>query len=271
VTPRAERIAQRAVVIYAVATSLLFVVQTAAPSLFAHVPERLVNFAGFIGMLAPLVLGCAEAVGVVRRLERGNRARPAWVLLAGWLGAFAVGEAILGVSKYVLGLPPVTPSVGDAFFLIGYGMLIAAAVMFVRVTLTSGFPVATPREPWIITATATTVLAVAGWVVLAPIARAPRPAAEAVVAIAYPILDFVVLVPTALLVVLTARFRGGRLWVVWALILSGFIVLSVADVLFAYFDLAGIDWVEPLLGTTFIAGYTLTACGAAAQRRMLAE
>jgi hypothetical protein len=267
----AEWIASRAVVAYAAVASLLFLVQTAAPSLFVGVPPRLMNAAGFLGMLAPLVLGCVEAVNVVRRLERGNRARPAWMLLAGWLGAFATGEAILGVSKYVLGLPAQTPSAGDAFFLIGYAMLIAAAVWFVRVTLTSGFPVATPREPWVVAIVATVVLALAGCAVLGPIARASRPAAEAAVAIAYPVLDFVVLVPTALLVLLTTRFRGGRLWVVWTLILSGFVVLSVADVLFAYFDLAGVAWLDPLLSTTFIVGYTLTASGAAAQNRMMAE
>jgi hypothetical protein len=267
----ARRMALRAIVAYATVSSLLFLVQAAAPSLFAGVPRRVLDLVGFVGMLAPLVLGCVEALAVVRGLERGNRARPAWMLLAGWLGAFAVGEATLGVTKYVLDLPAVTPSPGDAFFLAGYAMLICAAVWFVRVTLTSGFPVATPREPWVITLGATAALTAAAWVILRPIAHAPRPAAEAIVAVAYPVLDFVVLVPTALLVVLTARFRGGRLWVVWALILSGFVVLSVADVLFAYFDLAGIAWLEPLLGTTFIAGYTLTAAGAAAQRRLMAD
>jgi hypothetical protein len=263
----------RAVVAYSVLSSVFFVGKSLAPPawLASAVPPRLVDFLGFLGMLAPLTLGAADAAGIVRRLERGNRARPAWMLLAGWLGAFAAGEAVLGVYRYVAFTEPPTPSAGDALFLLGYAMLIASAAWFVRVYASSGFPLGPRAQTWGVAAGTTAALLAIGGPVLAPIVRLHRPGAEALVALAYPVLDFAVLVPSAVLLAITLRFRGGRVWAVWAFILSGFVVLSVADVLFAYFDLAGAAWVDPLLSATFIAGYSLTAVGVATQRSIVQD
>jgi hypothetical protein len=266
-----KRPALRFVVAYAIASSALFVLETVHPAGWplSSIPPRLRDFLGFVGMLAPLILGFRETVGVVRRLERDNRARPAWVLLSGWLGAFAAGEAVLGSYRFIAFMTPPTPSLGDALFLVGYASLIVGSAWFVRVYATSGLPLGSAIRPWLVAGATGAAGAVVGSFVLDPTAHSHQPMLEAAVAIAYPVLDFVVLVPAALLLAITAQFRGGRVWVVWAYILSGFVVLSVADVLFAYFDLNGMTSLEPLMTSTFIAGYTLTAVGVAEQRRMM--
>jgi hypothetical protein len=236
---------------------------------FARLPKRVLDLAGFTGMLAPLVIGAFYATGVVRRLEKGNPARPAWLLLAAWLGCFSVGEAILGFYQHALGRTPPIPSAGDAFFLLGYSMLIVGASTFVRVYLGSGLPVGPRKEPLVVAAITIPLVAVVGYLCLRPIASTPRPFGEAFVAIVYPVLDLVVLVPTAILVRITSHFHGGRVWTVWGSILLGFVVLCVADVLFAYATLAGLTGFDPLLTVTFVGGYALTAYGAAAQYELV--
>ena len=230
---------------------------------------RWLFFPAFLAMMAPLSLGCVDAVAIVRRLERDNRARPAWMLLAWWLGGFAAGEAALGTYRYVAMVEPPTPSIGDALFLLGYLPLLAATAMFVRVVATSGFPLGPRWAPLAVGATTAVVLLAVGVPALAPMAHAHAVGAEAVVALAYPALDLIVLVGAAVLLYLTSRFRGGRVWVVWAYILSGFLLLGLADILFAHFILAGASWADPLQTVTFVAGYTLTARGVAAQREIV--
>jgi hypothetical protein len=229
------------------------------------VPSRWLSVGGFVGMFAPLTVGAVFAVGVAQRLEPENRARPAWRLLSGWLACFSVGEGILGVYTHVLRVEPPIPSVGDGFFLAGYVLLAAGAIRFVRVYTTSGMSLGPPRELLILGVIAALVLGGVGWVLLGPLLRAPRPLPEVLVTAGYPVLDFAVMIPMALLVRITLRFRGGRVWTVWASILAGFTLLAAADTLFARLDLLGAAWLDPLLDPLFMAGYALTAYGAALQ------
>jgi hypothetical protein len=233
--------------------------------------RRLVRLTGSLGMLAPLAVGAAYAVRAARRFEPGNRSRPAWMLLAGWLSCFAIGEAILALHVHVLGTEPPVPSVGDGFFVVGYLMLVAGLLWFARVYVTSGLPLGPAYEAPLTAAAAIAVLGVVGALWLAPLARSSHWNAERGVALAYPVLDFVVLVLTAVLARITSRFRGGRVWTVWGAILAGFVSLGVADTLFAYLDLAGVTSLDPLTDATFVVGYTLTAFGAARQYELLAE
>jgi hypothetical protein len=268
-----KNVTLRALTLYAVVSSALFLAQTFRPHgfPFTALPAVWFDLVGFVGMLAPLLYGFFTAAIVVRRLERENRARPAWMLLAGWLGSFAAGEAVLGAYRYLALVKPPTPSAGDVFFLLGYAMLLCGAAWFVRVYATSGFPLGSAREAWLVTIGATAVVTVVGACALTPMVHAAEPTAGAIVALAYPVLDFLALIPTALLLAMTIRFRGGRVWAVWAFILSGFVVFSVADVLFAYLYVARVAWVDPLLSATFIVGNTLIAAGMAEQRRLVEQ
>ena len=71
---------------------------------------------GSLAQTAPLVVGAVYALRAARTLESGNRARPAWWLLGGWLSSFGIGEIIISVYSSVLGVEVPSPSAGDAFF-----------------------------------------------------------------------------------------------------------------------------------------------------------
>jgi hypothetical protein len=269
-----NRTVQRALVAFVALALLVAVARLVWPHaelLTAGVAPRLVRLTGSLGMLVPLAVGAAYAVGAARRFERGNRARPAWMLLAAWLSCFAVGEAILAFYVHVLGTEPPVPSVGDGFFVVGYLMLVAGLLWFARVYVTSGLPLGPAYEAPLIAGATIALLGVVGALWLAPLARGSDWTAERCITLAYPVLDFVVLVPTAVLARVTSRFRGGRVWTVWGAILAGFVSLAAADTLFAHLDLAGAASLDPIEDVAFIVGYTLTAFGAARQYDLLGE
>jgi hypothetical protein len=267
-----NRVVRRGLVACVLATTLVALARFAWPeaALFASAAARRpFRFVSQAGMLVPLVAGALYAFGVVRRLEAGNRSRPGWMLLCGWLACFAIGEAILVAYVDLLRVEPPIPSTADGFFVVGYLLLLVGLVWFARVYATSGLPLGPAWEPPLVAAAAIVVFGVAGDVWLAPLARQAPATAGPVVTLTYPVLDFLVLVPTAVLARITSRFHGGPVWSIWAAILGGFVTLAVADTVFAYVDLTGASRFDALTEATFILGYALTAFGAARQYDLL--
>jgi hypothetical protein len=219
--------------------------------------------------LAALGTGAIYGARCTSLLERGNPARPAWALVTAWLGAFFVGQAILSTYHLVLKRPNPLPSPGDLFFVLGYLAMIAAAVQLLRVYRASGLPLGSPRELLAIGGVAMLTTGALGYVVLQPVATAPEPLAERVINVAYPMLDFVALVPTIVLLRMTVRLRGGRVWSIWAALLLGLSVAAAGDILFAYYTSAHRPSLEPLVDLAFIVSYFLLSSGAVLQRRLM--
>src|SRR6185503_7461980 len=84
-----------------------------------------------------LPVAIVASAGAARRFEPGNPARVPWALLAAGLAAFWVGEAVEG-SYTVRGVRSPFPSAADAFFLIGYPLLVTALFLFLRAYRASG-------------------------------------------------------------------------------------------------------------------------------------
>jgi hypothetical protein len=218
--------------------------------------------------IASLGAGCAYGLKVVQRTERENPARSAWLLFALWLGCFAGGQIVLSAYQLATGHAPL-PSAADAFFFVGYALMIAAGARFVVVYRASGYPVGTRGEAIAIAGGAALVFAIAGVGILLPIATAPVPWVERAVNIGYPVLDFASLVPTVLLLRITSRFRGGRVWSVWASLLVGFAFAAAADILFAYATSSGSVTLDALLDPLFAISYFFLARGAVLQYRLI--
>jgi len=87
----------------------------------------------------------------------------------------------------------------------------------------------------------------------------------------YPILDFVLLIPTVLLIRISLRFRGGAVWKVWATLLGGFLFLCAADILFAYFSQLDRTELVDLVDVTYLLSYGFFALGVLYQRELLVE
>ena len=225
------------------------------------------NGFGSVAKLCGLLAGAVYGVRSGLQLERGNAARIAWFLLGGWLGCFFVGQIVLSWYTVVVQAPAPLPSAGDGFFLAGYVLAIAAVVLFVRAYVRSGLPVGRLRGHAALAVGVAVAFAIAGYNLLAPIARADAPLAERVINVGYPVLDFVTLIPTLILIRITSRFRGGRLWTVWGTLLVSLVFMSAGDILFAWFASIGVKALEPLVDLMFLVGYVCAGRGAILQLR----
>ena len=230
-----------------------------------HVMQAL----GAIVKLGFLLLAAVFGWRTARAFEDGNPVRPAWRMLALGMLAFFLAQLTYAPYQVVLNEDPPYPSVADVLFMLAYPLLIAALFAFIRAYRDAGYPVGSAGSRWALGAAVAAACAAIGWVILGPVVRADTPPLETVLNVAYPVLDFVLLVPTALLIRTTAALRGGAAWKVWAALLAGFVFLCVGDVLFAYLGVLGVHGVDPLIHAMYILSYGLLARGVLYQHELV--
>jgi hypothetical protein len=216
-----------------------------------------------------LALAARWAYASAAALEKGNPARRPWAAMAVALAAFFVGQSILAVYQVGLNIPTPFPSPADPFFVCGMAAMLVALALFARAYRRAGLALGSLREIVMTAALATAVLAALGSVSLAPIVATPAPAGVRALNVTYPVLDFLLLVPTIVLARMAVRLRGGAIWLVWSRLLTGFALMAVADILFAYFTTVGFTSLDSLLDLFFAWSYVFMAWGAAAQVQVL--
>jgi hypothetical protein len=221
-----------------------------------------------VAKLAFLALAAWHAAQSGRRLEAGNPARRAWLLLALGLAGFALGQAVLSAYQLATGDTPF-PTVGDLFFVAAYPLLIAACARFIRAYRETGYPVGSRLEHAAIAATVLAASAAVAQRVLTPALRADAPALERLLNAAYPALDFLLLVPVAILVRVAWPFRGGAIFRAWTTLLAGLIALCAGDILFAWFSRLGAQHLDSFLHAAYLVAYACLARGTLLHRELL--
>lgn len=226
----------------------------------------------WIGSLSKLVfavVAVASAVVVLRHFEADNPARRAWLLLTLGLGGLLVGQSILAYYQLVQGRPIVFPSPADLFFILGTLSLAAALLAFLHAYAASGLPVGDPRERWTLALVAAALCAAIVIPILRPILQTPAPPLEKLLNLAYPLLDVLLLIPILLLLRMSFRFWGGRLWAVWGALAAGVLFTAAGDILFAYQSGLGLEHLEDLFDAMYILSFGCLAGGVLAQRDLL--
>lgn len=223
----------------------------------------------------PKLVFCALAVlwgiAVTSRFEAGNPSRTAWWLWTGGLLGLLAGQAILTFYFASEGNASVFPSIADPFFVLGSLAVVASLFAFVRASGKSGFPTGSPGERWGIGLGAAGLSAILVVPALWPVIATPAPPLEKLLNIAYPTLDFLMLIPALLLLRISLRFWGGRVWTVWALLIGGILCTAAGDVLFGYFSGLGKTQLQALIDVAYILGYGFFAAGVLYQRDLLAR
>lgn len=261
-----------ALVAFSALGALVFTAQALWPeAAFFRGPSaevRLVRLGGFTKLLL-LGLAWYQAHRAAGAVEAGNAARGPWRLLAfGFLGFF-LGQATLSFYQVILGQSPY-PSPADVFFMGAYPLLILASFGFIGAYREAGFPVGSTREHAGIGLALAAAFAVLGFLLLRPVLAQPGSLLERVVTAAYPVFDFVLLIPVLILLRITAPFRGGAVFSAWSLLLFGILALCAGDILYAYFQVLGRAELGPIVDATYVLAYLGLALGMGAQRRLLA-
>jgi hypothetical protein len=222
-----------------------------------------------IAKIAALVSGAVFASQCARLIGTDNGVGKAWRLLSLWQGAYACGQVLLSYYPFVLHKPAIPPTPGDAFFFLGYAFVIVALVQFIRAYQETGFALGRIREHAVFLLAPSFAFAIAFIFVLLPIARGHDPIGAILVNVGYPLADLVICLPAVLLLRMTMRFRGGRLWEVWATILGGILFGAAGDVVFAYVSTNDAKSIAPLEDLFFVLCYALPAYGSYVQKKVV--
>lgn len=250
---------------------LLAILSTILFERFLDLGPRAVLALGTFGKLLFLIMATVVAAGIVGKFEPGTPTRTAWRLLSLGFGALMVGQALIAVYQFALGVEVPFPSLVDIFFVVSYPLMIAALFLFLRAYTASGFPLGPASERVWLAGGVTIVCAVIGFFILRPVVTTPAPPLETLLNVLYPVMDFLLLVPTVLLIRISLQFRGGAVWKVWLALLGGFVFLCAADALFAWFSqLHRTDLVD-LVDLTYLLSYGFFALGVLYQRQLLTE
>lgn len=227
---------------------------------------------GTFGKLLYLAIATWASALNVGRFETGTPTRSAWRLLSAGLGLLAAGQAVIAVYQFGLGRDEAPfPSVADVFFLLAYPLMVGALVLFLRAYQASGFPIGPASERVWLSAGVTVLCAAIGFPILRPVVTTPAPFLETLLNVVYPVMDFLLLVPAVLLIRIGLRFRGGKVWKVWATLLAGLVCLCAADTLFAYFFLLDRADLVDVVDAAYLLSYGLLGLGVLYQYELLTE
>jgi hypothetical protein len=232
-------------------------------------PHVLLSFASLMKMTF-LASATAWCFSVARRFEGANPIRSAWRTLGVGLGATFLGQLALAPYQIGTGLTPF-PSIADVFFVAAYPFLMSAIVFFLGAYRAVGFPVGSVGERAAIVAGVAGAAVVVGIPLFPALLQADATLLEKALNLGYPLLDFVLLMPLAVLLRATVRFAGSQVGRVWQALLGGFVLLCVADIVFAYFSSLGQTHLDPYLHATFILAYASIAVGVSRQAAILAD
>lgn len=218
--------------------------------------------------LVLLALAALHARAAWQGLEPDNPARRPWGLLALAFAAFALGQAVISSYQLAIAVSPF-PSLGDLFFVAAYPLMIASFHGFIRTYREAGYPVGTAGQHALIAAAVALLAGVVAVPVLQPVLAAPGTPLELFLNLAYPVLDFVLLVPMMILLRVAWPFRGGSIFRAWVAILGGVVSLCAGDLLFAWFSMMGEAHLDPLLHGSYLVGYVCFALGTRLHRDLI--
>jgi hypothetical protein len=220
--------------------------------------------------LALLALAAWHAWHTTRALESENPARGPWRLLTAALAGFALAQCVLSSYQILTAASPF-PSLGDVFFMAAYPLMIVSFFGFIRAYRQAGFPVGSSGQHALIAALVAIVAVALAVPLLRPVLAAPGSAVEVFLNAAYPILDFVLLVPMVILLRVAWPFRGGAIFRAWGALLGGVVAMCAGDLLFAWFSMLGATDLDPLLHAAYLTGYLGLALGTGQHRDLVAE
>ncbi|MGZ4810343.1 MAG: hypothetical protein ACXV7D_13545 [Thermoanaerobaculia bacterium] len=215
--------------------------------------------------IAMLVIAASFALRSAYLLGSGNPARRPWLLLGAGLASMCIGQVVLAWYQYFTGSSPF-PSPADFWFVLAYPLIIVALVSFAVTYTRGGFPAQGLTSFAVIMVIAAAAIA---WPVLLPVATAHTGPLSKALNLVYSSLDLLLMVPVAVLLRITSRFRGGAVWPIWLSLLVGFVFTAAGDVLFAYLSALGHNELDPVIDAMYIVAYGNLAWGALFQERLL--
>ncbi len=232
------------------------VVPTAA--IYQFVSDYALRWVSSLVEFPALIAGFVYARRAAERFGDGNPAARAWRGFAAWLALIALGQVVFSTYGLILRRAAPLPSLGDAFYLAGYVVMIGSLIAIQRAHAQSGFTVGTTSKKGVVAFALGVSLAIAALVT--PIASMPGSVLVRALNAVYPLLDGIAMIALFVLARTVRVLRGGRAWRVWATLLLSITLSCVGDIVFAQFYFhAKLSRLEALVDLAFMASYLLAA------------
>jgi diguanylate cyclase len=205
-----------------------------------------------------IVIAAALSLLVVYRQKTDGLIGKAYAFLAAGLTLWCIAEILWSFTELVLGQKRPFPSISDGLWLIAYGPLIYYAFKMYNAfhNNSSRFSI-----------TLVSIGVAAYLLYIIPLTASTYELSKQediflfLISISYSILDMVFIFPASLIILNAVRgARGGELTSIPWIFLS-MIVIAVADSVFGYTSVAGLDALEWTSPPIYSAGYLLMAVG----------
>lgn len=192
-----------------------------------------------------------------------ERAKRAWTFFASgaWIWFFA--QLLFAHYKLVLGVS-VFPNIADIFFLMAYIPLFAGFAVLISDFRSTGLPMG-GKNSYIIQAGVLIIFYAAMFFIwLLPLLTNQDEPATKFLNVGYPTFDFLLFCLTTVLIRISWALRGGSLSKVYVALGLSFVVIGVADLIFAYRPVPAID-------ILFFSSYFILALAGVYQLRMMRQ
>jgi hypothetical protein len=183
-----------------------------------------------------IALVCLSAA--VASFKKFDRTKLAWIFLLACIVFDAVAEASYAWLELGMGLDMNEnfPSLADAFWISAYVPLFAFLALALGNYLKSGLPLGGKTRYAVAVLLVAAIGAAVTALVLVPILGDDEVGAMAkAFSAAYPVADILILIPAAVLVIITLQFGSGAAVEPWLLITLGFLGWCVSDLLYNVF------------------------------------
>lgn len=225
-----------------------------------------------VGDLFPVICSLFAAGALFRvtfYLKTWDLTKTAWLLLAFGLFCWFLGESSFAVTELALGRTPSVPSMADGFWLCGIFPIIAALTMFIYGYHRTGFIIGhTMKYVFVIAAVSMLEIILISKICM-PILYAPISILEKIFTLVYPILDMVILMLVFFLVLITSVLGKGLLSKPWKYLVIGFAMISVADILYSYYNWLGAYNTGSYIDIIWNSGYLFIALSAFYQKDLM--
>lgn len=246
--------------------SVPFLAELAAGPGGSRLSPRALLAIGGLGKLLFLGISAGLSFRNTSSFDPGTPARAGWFRLSLGLLLTFLAQAGLVFQQLTHNRAVFFPSPSDLLFLLAYPLFIAALLAFLRAYTESGHPIGDLSGLGLVTAVVCVLL---GALLLWPVMLSDAPVPEKVLNAAYTMFDFVLLIPTVMLLRIALRFQGGAVGRIWTALLCGFLLVCAGDIFFAYFTAVEVTRLDPLVDLAYLAGYGGLALGTAYQREVL--
>jgi hypothetical protein len=191
----------------------------------------------------------------------GERAKRAWTFLSSGMWIWFFAQAIFAQYKIVLGISPY-PSIADIFFVAAYIPLLAGLIILVLDFRSTGLPMGS-RNSYLIQIIVLAIFYVVlffKW--LQPLTMNQDPLETKFLNVGYPTIDFILFSLTSVLIRISWALRGGSLAKTYVALALGFVLIAIADIIFAYKPI-------PIIDILFFSAYFLSALAGLYQFRAM--